>query len=218
MKFKIITLLGILFGILLIGESTELVSSNLELSGKTIIIDPGHGGKDSGTLYKDILEKDLNLKISLYLSKELEKQGASVILTRDGDYDLSTPNAMLRKRSDFDNRIKLINNSNGDLYLSIHLNYLGDSRYSGGQIFYDKKNKELAQTIQDRFNSELRSRRVVKNIPKGLYMYKQLKIKGVLIECGFLSNYNERNKLITYKYQKQLAKVITKGVIEYFRK
>ena len=192
------------------------VSAILPLTGKIIVVDPGHGGKDPGTSYEYVLEKDINLKLSLYLEKELSKRGASVILTRDGDYDLSSANALWRKKSDFDNRIKLINDANANMYLSIHLNYLNDSRYFGGQVFYDKENKLLAQTIQDEFNVQLKSNREIKPMPKRLYMYSKLNTPGVLIECGFLSNYNERNLLNSKKYQKQVASVIADAVVKYY--
>ena len=95
---------------------------NFSLIGKTIIIDPGHGGADSGAIKTNIYEKNINLELSLKIKTTLEKEGAIVLLTRDGDYDLSKPNALYRKKSDFYNRIRIINNSNANLNLSIHLN------------------------------------------------------------------------------------------------
>ena len=192
------------------------VEALLPLTGKTILIDPGHGFLDPGTSYGKIYEKDINLNISLYLQNELGSLGANVILTRDGDYDLANPKASARKRSDFNNRIKLINESDADMYLSIHLNYLSDSTYYGPQVFYNNDNKKLAETIQKVMNNKLQGKREVKKIPNDTYMYSKLKIPGVLIECGFLSNGQERNKLITKDYQKEVAKSIAEGVLEYF--
>ncbi len=192
------------------------VEAVLPLTGRTIVIDPGHGAKDSGTSYGNIYEKDINLKVGLYLEEELSKLGATVILTRDGDYDLSTPNANYRKKSDFDNRIKLINESNADMYVSIHMNYLNDYSYSGPQVFFDSDNERLAKTIQDSLNKFSKGTREVKNIPSDTYMYKKLTIPGVLIECGFLSNAKERNLLTTKDYQRSLAKAISLGIMEYF--
>ena len=142
--------------------------------------------------------------------------GAIVILTRDGDYDLSIPNASGRKRSDFNNRIKLINGSNADMYLSIHLNYLSDASYYGPQVFYNKDNEELAKIMQKVMNEELKGKREIKKIPSDTYMYSKLNVPGILIECGFLSNGIERNKLITEDYQQKIAESIAKGVLEYF--
>lgn len=137
-------------------------------------------------------------------------------MTRDGDYDLSTPNAIYRKKSDFDNRINLINNSKADIYLSIHLNYLSDFKYYGPQVFYNGKNIYFANIMQDILNKGLNSNRKIKTIPKDTYMYSKLKVNGLLIECGFLSNYEDRQKLITNEYQKKVANLISNGIIKYF--
>ena len=182
----------------------------------SVVIDAGHGLEDVGANIGNIYEKDINLKISLYLEKELSRLGASVILTRNDDYDLSVPNARYRKKSDFDNRIKLINESNADMYLSIHLNYLNNSLYSGPQVFYNKDNKELAELIQKSLNKYTNENRKIKNIPQNTYMYSKLKVPGVLIECGFLSNTKERNKLTNKEYQKLISKAISEAILEYF--
>ena len=192
------------------------VEAVMPLTGRTIVIDVGHGMEDSGANIGNIYEKDINLQISLYLEEELGALGANVLLTRDGDYDLSGPNARYRKKSDFDNRIKLINESNADIYLSIHLNYLTDTRYKGPQVFYNNDNKDLALSIQNSLNNYTKTDREIKTIPKDTYMYSKLKVPGVLIECGFLSNYEERKLLTTKEYQKEIAKAISLGVVEYF--
>lgn len=195
--------------------SLACVRASLPLTGKTVILDIGHGGDDPGTSYQNILEKDLNLAIGLELEKELSRNGASVILTREGDYDLSSPNAHRRKKSDFDNRIDLINKSKANVYLSIHINYLEDTSYYGGQIFYyGEDNKKLAEFLQSEFNT-ISYPRSIKPMPN-IYMYRRLKIPGVLVECGFISNKKEREKLITPAYQKEIAKVLTQGLANYF--
>ncbi len=188
------------------------VKASLPLLGKIIVIDPGHGGKDPRTIYGDIYEKDLNLQISMELEKELSKFGAIVLLTREGDYDLSSANSIWRKKSDFDNRIKYINESKANFYLSIHLNYLDDSKYSGIQVFGTKDNMSIAKNFQENLNKELKSGRNAKLIPQSTYMYSKLKPKGLLIECGFLSNSKERNMLITSEYQKKIASEIAISV------
>lgn len=192
------------------------VEAVMPLTGKTIVIDAGHGAEDPGTNFNKIYEKDINLNIGLYLEKELGSLGAEVLLTRDGDYDLSKPNASYRKKSDFDNRIKFINGSKADLYISIHLNYLSDSSYYGPQVFYIKDNKKLAETIQNSMNMDLKGDRKTKKIPSDTYMYNKLNISGVLIECGFLSNSKERSLLQNSEYQKKVAKSISKGIVQYF--
>ena len=152
-----------------------------KLVGKVIVIDIGHGGKDSGTVYKDIKEKDINLSIGLKLKKELIKYGVEVIMTREGDYDLSSPNALRRKKSDFDNRIKLINESNADMYISIHINYLDNAKYYGGQVFYTEDNLELASAIQSEMIEQLKSPLKELVLDNDIYMYKKLDIPGVLV-------------------------------------
>ncbi len=186
---------------------------SMVLDGVVIAIDPGHGSVDKGTSYQNIYEKDINLSISLKLKEELESVGANIILTREGDYDLSTPNATLRKRSDFDNRIKIINESNPTLFISIHQNFYQDSLYSGAQVFY-KGDKKLAEIIQNSLNKK----RDIKAIDNSLYMFNKLNSNGILIECGFLSNANDRKKLVNEKYQREIAVKIKKSIIKYFTK
>lgn len=176
---------------------------------------PRHGGKDNGTSYGNILEKDINLSISTLLMNELTRNGASVSLTRNDDYDLGSPNASRRKKSDFDNRIKLINESNANMYLSIHTNYLQDSTYLGGQVFYyGNDNKIIAEKLQAQINT-LGYLRSIKSMPN-VYMYKNLKIPGVLVETGFISNDTDRKRLTSPEYQKLLAQALVKGIIAYY--
>lgn len=203
---------------LMLLTSTVVYSSKEDgaLKGKVIVIDAGHGGKDGGTSVNGIYEKDINLAIALKLRDELNKHGVDVVLTRDGDFDLSSPNTNRRKKSDFDNRIKLINSSEADLYLSIHVNYLGDERYYGAQTFYTGDNEKLAKAIQIEFKKKLSSPMDVKKISSSIYMYKQLIIPGVLIETGFISNSSERNLLISDEYQDKIVDAIVGALINYY--
>lgn len=196
--------------------SITSVYSSLALTGKTIILDPGHGGVDPGTINNDIYEKNINLEIALKLHDELIKLGANVILTRDGDYDLSSPNITWRKKSDFDNRIKLINESDADLFISIHQNHINDVKYSGAQVFYSNDNT-LASIIQENFNKNFNGTREVKTIPDSTYMYSKLEVDGVLIECGFMSNYTELNNLQDNEYQIKLSKNIANSIAKYLQ-
>ena len=211
--WKVLSLFVIVF-LLLYGIP---VSASLPLQGKVIVVDAGHGGKDPGTIYGDIYEKDINLSISLYLEECLSEYGATVILTRVSDNDLSYGETNHRKKTDFDNRIKIINNAYTDMYLSIHLNYLSNSKYYGAQVFFNKDNQILAQSIQDYLNNNLDTKREIKEIPTSTYMYKKLEKRGVLIECGFLSNSSERSKLITAEYQRKVAQVIADAIVNYYK-
>lgn len=192
-------------------------ASNLTfpLLGKIIYLDAGHGGVDNGASVNNINEKDINLQIVYKLKDTLTNAGATVLLTRKDDNDISNPNALYRKKSDFDNRIKLINNSNADLYISIHQNIYQNKKYKGPQVFYVKNNKQLAETVQNTLNKYTKNNRKIKTI-NNTYMYKLLTKKGILIECGFLSNDYERSKLQNGTYQTELAKIITEGIITYF--
>ena len=203
---------------LMLLTSTVVYSSKKEdvLKGKVIVLDAGHGGKDGGTSVNGIYEKDINLAIVLKLRDELNKQGVDVILTRDGDFDLSSPNTNRRKKSDFDNRIKLINSSEADLYLSIHVNYLDNGKYYGAQTFYTGDNEELANVIQTEFKKSLNSPMDVKKISNSVYMYKQLTVPGVLIETGFISNSSERTLLISDEYQDKIVDAIVRALINYY--
>ena len=180
------------------------------------MIDAGHGGVDPGTVVGSIYEKDINLKISLALREEITRLGGTVLMTREGDYDLGTPKATYRKKSDFDHRIAFINRSQADLYLSIHLNYLSDSAYSGVQVFYssvNEKNKSYANPIQKFMNEKLATSREIKRISNSIYMYSKLKVPGVLVECGFLSNANERKLLLDDVYIQKFAQYLAYSLI-----
>lgn len=186
--------------------------------GKTIYLDAGHGGKDPGAYYKDIYEEDINLEITLKLRDKLESLGAVVYLTRDADYDLSTPNAYLRKRSDLGNRAKMINESDADMYLSLHLNSSSNTNWKGAQVFYDdinEKNEKLAETFQKYFNKYLNSDRSIKEIST-LYMYKKITKPGLLLELGFISNPNERYLLNQNDYQDKIVNVLANCLLEIF--
>lgn len=189
---------------------------NSKLVNKVIVIDPGHGGKDGGTSVNGYYEKDINLAIALVLRDELIKNGVSVLMTRDGDYDLSSPDVNRRKKSDFDNRIKFINESNADMYLSLHINYLSNKKYYGIQTFYTKDNEMIAEVFQQTFKSYLNTPLGKRKIDSNIYMYSRLKKPGLLIECGFLSNDAERKKLLDTKYQKLIASSIVKALIKYY--
>lgn len=193
-------------------------TSNLSLFTKVIYLDPGHGGVDPGTIYKDIYEKDLNLSICFKLRELLEKEGAIVYMTREGDYDLSST-TYGRKKSDLNNRAKAINASNADLYISIHLNSIKSSTWSGAQVFYDDVNENninLANILQKQLKEDLKTTREVKEI-KTMLMNRKITIPGVLVEAGFLSNPNDRYLLRQDDYQYKICNSIRNGLIKYFK-
>ena len=194
-------------------------NSNLSLFGKVIYLDAGHGGLDPGTIYKNIYEKDINLEICKKLEKVLEEEGAIIYQTRYGDYDLSNNYTSSRKKSDLNNRAKIINKSVADIYISIHLNSISSSTWSGAQVFYDdvnEKNYEIATLMQEQLKKDLKTNRDVKEISTML-MNRKIKVPGILIEAGFLSNPNDRYLLRQSDYQYKLVNSIKEGIIKYFK-
>lgn len=186
------------------------------LTGKIIYLDAGHGGVDPGAYYKDIYEDDINLEIVLKLKDKIEALGGKVYLTRESDNDLSKKGVKRRKKSDLSNRAKLINESDCDIYLSIHLNSSIHTSWKGAQVFYDdinKENEKIAEIFQKGFNKNLNSDKKEKEI-NTLYMYKNIKKPGVLLEVGFISNANERSKLLKDEYQYKIVDSITSSLIE----
>jgi len=187
---------------------------------KTIFLDAGHGGPDSGALYRNIYEKDINLSIVKKLEKKLKEKGAQVFLTRDGDYDLSVPYTVNRKRSDLSRRSNMINRSNCDLYISIHLNADTSTTYHGAQVFYDnkiKQNKKIAETIQADLKQYLYTTRDAKQ-KNDMYLFHRLDKPGVLVEIGYITNPNDRYLLMQKEYQEKVANILTNSIIRYFYK
>ena len=185
------------------------MESDLELIGKVIYLDPGHGGTDPGAVYKDIYEKDITLSICKKLKELLEQEGAIVYMTRYDDYDLSN-STYDRKKRDLNNRAKVINDSMADMYISIHLNSITSSTWRGAQVFYDDvniNNKKIAQVFQ----SNLNKTREIKEI-NNMLMNRKIKVPGVLVEAGFLSNPNDRYLLKSEDYQYRLSVKIKNSV------
>ena len=194
-------------------------NNNFPLLGKIIYLDPGHGGLDPGAMYGEIKEKDINLEISKKIEEKLLKLGAIVYMTRYGDYDLSVNNTINRKRSDLSRRSNIINKSDCDLFLSIHLNAEETNTYRGAQAFYadkNEKNIEIAKIFQEEFKKNLNSTRKYKK-DNTLYLQKRLKVPGILLEVGFLSNPNERYLLKQEIYQNKIAETIVSATLSYFK-
>lgn len=216
-KYKLSILIIFILGLFSI-KIVNAYNNNLELLGKVIYLDPGHGGKDPGCIYDGIYEKDINLEITKIIEKKLYEQGAIVYLTRYDDYDLSVNKTNNRKRSDLSRRSNIINTTKPDLYLSIHLNAEGTGLYRGAQAFYTDNNANniiIAKLFQEQFKKELNSYRKYKK-DNTLYMEKRIKTPGILLEIGFLSNYNERYLLKKHEYQEKVSNVIVNTIIKYF--
>lgn len=217
MKNKLVILAVFLISLFTVGY-VSAKTNNLELLGKIIYLDPGHGGIDPGAVYKDIKESEINLKIAQKTQKILEQKGAIVYLTRYGNYDLSVPNTINKKRSDLSRRGNIINLSNCDLYLSIHLNAETSSTWKGAQMFYDDvnyENEKIAKIFQETFKKNLNTNRKYKKIDN-FYLTRRVERPGILIEVGFITNPNERYLLTTDSYQQKVANTILEAIIKYF--
>lgn len=218
LRYKITVLFILLISICTF-NFVEAGTNELPLLGKVIYLDPGHGGLDPGAMYKNIKEKNINLQISKNLEKRLTKLGAIVYLTRYDDYDLSVNNTINRKRSDLSRRGNIINKSDCDLFLSIHLNAENTGIWKGAQTFYNtnnKENKKIAELLQQQFKEDLNSKRKAKN-KNDLYLQKRINRPGVLIEVGFLSNVSERYLLKQEKYQDKVTLAIANALLKYFK-
>lgn len=193
----------------------------LPLLGKIIVIDPGHGGRDPGTIYGSIYEKDINLEISKVLEEVLSSRGAIVYMIREDDSDLSSIYDKKKKRGDLYRRILFIEDEKKktDLYLSIHINWYKNSSWSGAEVLYNSinpNNKVLGEILMQHLKKDLSTKRSLKTT--NLYLYRNTTVPGVLIECGFLSNPNERYLLRQKFYQEKISNSITNAVIEYYEK
>lgn len=217
MKYKITILIIFLISLYSI-NIVRAKTNELPLFGKVIYVDSGHGGKDPGAMYKNIMEKDINLSIAKKVEERLTKLGAIVYMTRYGDYDLSVTYTINNKRSDLSRRANLINKSKADLFISIHLNAEDTGIWQGAQVFYNDKLKEntlLANIFEKQFKTDLKTTRK-KKVNNELYLLKRIKIPGVLLEMGFLSNSNDRYLLKQDSYQNKLSLTIQNAIIKYF--
>lgn len=206
-----------------LGSRTVTTLSDIqEAAGKhCIVIDPGHGGEDGGAVSRSGLpESHYNLEIALRLNDLLRLLGYHTRMTRTTDISIYTTGETLsqKKVSDLKERVNQINATENALLLSIHQNHYPDDRYSGAQVFYAKTpgSEELAKQLQSAFLSSLNpgSNRQAKK-SAGVYLMEHIRCPGVLIECGFLSNAAEDEKLKDSAYQKKLCCVIAATACQY---
>jgi len=207
--------------------SQRVIKTNATpITNKTIVLDAGHGLPDEGAVgFTGTTEQAINLEIVLKLQELIEQSGAKVILTRsdeNGIYSADSTSIRNKKISDIKNREYIVDNSNADIFISIHLNKYQDSKYSGWQTFYQSKiqnSKLLATSIQNELNNNINkdNKRVPMAI-KGVYLMEHINIPGVVVECGFISNPTEEQLLKQETHQSKLAWGIYTGVQKYFQK
>lgn len=172
----------------------------------TVVLDAGHGGEDGGTVEQTATEKEINLAVVLKMRELLENQGICVVLTREQDIFIK-----------LEERVRVANGEKADLFVSIHCNYYEkDSSIYGLECYYYKGaegGKYYAERILDTIekSGEIVSRNAK---PSGYYILKNTTVPAVLVETGYLSNYNERNQLISGEYQGKLAQELVEGIVE----
>jgi len=172
----------------------------------TVVLDAGHGGEDGGTVEQTATEKEINLAVVLKMRELLENQGICVVLTREQDIFIK-----------LEERVRVANGEKADLFVSIHCNYYEkDSSIYGLECYYCKGAEEgkyyaerILETIEK--SGEIVSRNVK---PSGYYILKNTTVPAVLVEAGYLSNYNERNQLISGEYQGKLSQELVEGIVE----
>ena len=190
----------------LLGPKTvERVVSSVKvkpLDNKIIVIDPGHGGIDGGTNFGDILEKDINLEVGLNLKELLTDKGARVVMTREIDESLDeyiVGNGS-HHREDLNTRVRIINESKADLFMSIHVNYSKNEERLGPMVLYHTNSEEgryLAEHMQGYLNDIATYKRMDITVNHSVmsgnyYITGNTAMPGIIVEMGFLSNHIDR--------------------------
>jgi len=215
----LLSLVGLPLLTLELTVNTPAVQPGLPLSGKGIVIDPGHGGYDPGVFRRSLLEKDLNLAISLALRNYLQGGGARVVMTREADHDLlALPAAGPRKRLDMKNRLAIIKAAEPDLLISIHVNSSPSPLWSGAQVFHRRnctEGRKLAVVIQEELT------RVLQNTDRlaqagDYFLLNEAGVPAALVEAGFISNPAEALQLADERYRSRLAWAVYLGIVRYF--
>lgn len=194
------------------------------LSDVTVIIDAGHGGEDGGAVGRNgIFEKDINLSLSMMLESMLREKGYKTLLTRTEDillYDRNVNYQGRKKQLDLEARINIAEKTENAIFVSIHMNSFSQEKYKGLQVYYSTNSassKILADEIQ--LNGKLlldtSNNRVTKPSDKNILLLDKITHPAVLVECGFLSNASECDKLSSPSYQKEVANSICISVINY---
>ena len=210
---SLLMILGCLFYTIFCGRASDAMFPMMDA---VIVLDAGHGGWDPGkTGIGGANEKELNLTVVEKLAEYLEQGGAEVILTRSSDDALGSG-----KRADMAERKRIINESHGDILISIHQNAFPSAKAKGAQVFYhntSEKGKLLAECLQENLRNRVdgsNQRQAKENA--SYYILKTTEIPAVIVECGFLSNLEEEKLLNDRNYQERLAWAIYCGILDYF--
>ena len=201
-------------------EAETKAAAGKEKNGGTIVLDSGHGGEDPGMVgIGGVEEKEVNLQIAMELKSLLEEQGFSVVMTREDDNGLYDPDTSNKKAQDMQRRCAVIEEAKPILTVSIHQNSYTDPAVYGPQVFYfehSPEGKELASCIQEQMNTRLeipKPRAIKANT--NYYILKRSASVTVRVECAFLSNLEEAEKIQTESYQRAVAESICSGILAY---
>ena len=188
-----------------------------------VVIDAGHGGDDPGKVgINGANEKDVNLQIALLVKRFLEQNGIEVIMTRESEDGLYDANASNKKVQDMKRRIELIEKTKPLVTVSIHQNSYPEEYVHGAQVFYytgSVQGELLAECIQSQLVEKVdpeNTRHIKAN--DSYYLLKKTDVPIVIVECGFLSNSVEAEKLCTPEYQERIAWAIHMGILQYLNK
>ena len=188
--------------------------------GYTIVVDPGHGGIDPGSIgYKTkVKESDLNLKLSLMLAEKLRAAGVRVILTRTDDNSLASGSTgKTFKKEDMKLRRNMINKIRPNMVISVHMNSYTNHTLRGAKVFYDKTSdisRQIAENIQEQFSKNLEASNNVASVGD-YYMLKCTDSPSIIAECGFLSNERDEQLLLDPAYQQKIVNCIFNGIIQF---
>ncbi len=175
-----------------------------------------HGGSDPGKVgINKAEEKDINLKIAKKVKKILEKKGVKVVMTREEDTMLAENKNGSQKVQDMKERVKLINNTSPEFAVSIHQNSYHEESIHGAQVFYYKhsaQGEQFAAIMQKSLLAVDKENRRQAKADDTYYLLKKTEVPTIIVECGFLSNHEEAEKLVTDEYQQQIAEAIVKGI------
>ena len=187
---------------------------------RVVLIDAGHGGADPGKVgINGALEKDINLAIAFLVKKYLEQQDVTVVMTRNDDEGLYREDSPNKKIEDLKNRLALIDASGAVLAVSIHQNSYTSEKVSGAQVFYYESSAEgekAAELMQGQLRKgvdETNDREAKKN--GSYYLLKKSSVPTIIVECGFLSNGEEAEKLMQEDYREKMAWNISIGILQY---
>lgn len=217
-KIELILVMLTLAGLVMVSKKLEkyVNSDKVEKKEYTVVLDAGHGSSDSGKVgINGVLEKDINLSISKETKKHLEKKGIRVVMTRDKDESLAEGENGNRKVQDMKARVKRINDTKPNLAVSIHQNSYHEESIHGAQVFYyehSESGEKDARILQEALLAvdPDNTRQVKANTT--YYLLKRTEVPILIVECGFLSNQEEAEKLASEDYQKEIAKAIANGI------